>query len=703
MGDWSLVSNFECVYDEEKKVHILFIDDVKDFKPVNKPLTAEEPICKYPNHVKYFHVPYDIEVNSQTQALPTVNNRNEKIFMLSGGVYISTQEKPIISFTISHMKCMEDKYFDYMSSDTRTEFMADDQPDWWLIITDNEEDTLMAYAYILGQIQPEFRSGFNSYSFDDPYVCTRIKQYGRYKDFIDKLSIIPYHMTNFGKPNEISEETLFKWTLSETRIKLEAGVFDNTSNRRRLHYLGSINVDIMVSLKKLNSKDDMVLSHALRSYLDRYGLPKKIDMPINDMNKYYYNEDGIGLLLSSDYCTVDALSCHRINYKIDLFQSFLTLSHLALCRPYDAVIRAGGHKVKNVIYCFGNRMDLNYSEYTKPEHVEGRYPGALVFSPVRGRYTEVPTIALDYSSLYPSIIRALWISPETMIDVEKKPKLLKHVEEEGYDLFYYHPSWEIDKKGSKVTLGKKLCYVRKYPDGSNCRGVYPTALEFLTNIRKMYKKKLAKATDKVAELQKKLETDPDNEDLNKQLFEANLNERDYNQKQLAVKIISNTIYGQTGSKNFNLHDPYLASTITLMGQCLTKTASDIAEAMGYMRIYGDTDSIFVVPKLEMMNGATDPAEKVRICQHLAEDKLVPAIMEEIRRITKRETDVVKLELDKLLYPALYTGKKKYFGTIYEGDKKPHDYISGMEFVKRGKSNLLVDLSKKDSFNGIGLK
>ena len=696
-GDWSIVRNYDCHYDEERKIHILFINDPNDFEAVNRPLSAEPPKCQTPQVPVYFHIPMDIEVNGTSDALPTVHNREEKIFMLSGGVYRSDKpDKPLVSFTISHMKCMEDEYQNYMSSSKRQEFMDNDQPDWILILTENEEETLLAYADILGKIQPEFRSQFNGYSFDDPYIVTRIHQYEKLEEFVEKITIVPYSYVNFsGNTNE-----MFKRVLLDTHIKLEAGVFDSNDNRRRLNYIGSINVDVMCAMKKLNAKDDLLSGHALRAYLDRYGLPKKIDMSIKDMNDYYKDEDGIGMLLASDYCTVDALSCHRIANKVSLFQSYLTLAHLALCTPSDSALRAGGMKVKNVIYCFGKRMDLNYSEYTIPERIEGKYPGAVVFAPVRGRYTEVPTIALDFSSLYPSIMRALWTSSETYIDVDKKPNRVAKLREKGYDVYEFNPKWNYEKKdednGGTIegTIDKQVAFVRHHPDGTECRGVYPKCLEFLTNIRKMYKKKMAKAMDKVAKLEKDIEAKGETADLMMEMFEARLEEKDYNQKQLAVKIISNTIYGKIGSPAFNLFNPYIASTITLTGQKLITAASDVATGKGYIRLYGDTDSIFLLPTVEMMRGTDIPAEKVKICQELAEKDLLPDIHVEMKKITKRDTDVIKMELDKLLYPALYTGKKKYVGTIYEGDKKPHDYISGMEYVKRGKSKLLVDLSKE---------
>ena len=700
IGDWSLIYNYTSEYDADKQLYNIFISDPEDFRPVRRPLSAEKEIVKTPSIPIYFHLPYDIEVNGTTDALPNVKNREEKIFMLSGGIYRSDKpDIPLISFTISHMQCMRDKYKEYMISTRRDKLMNDDKPDWVLILTESESDTILAYAEILGRTQPEFRSGFNSYSFDDNYVVGRIHQYKKLKTFSKKLEIIPYYYTAFGSEEKDKDQTqMFKRILLETHMKID-NVFDKNDNRHRLNYTGSINIDIMCAMKKLGSKDDLLTSHALKAYLERYGLPKKIDMSIPDMNKYYINKDALGLLEASDYCTVDALSCHRIANKVSLIQSYLTLAHLALCTPSDSALRAGGQKVKNVIYCFGNRMNINYSEYSVPERIQGKYPGATVFHPIRGRYIDVPTIALDFASLYPSIMRALWISSETYIDIDKKPKLVKRLKEEGYDLFEFNPKWTVEYKDVNndtviEEIDRNVCFVRKDPNGNELRGVYPKCLEFLTNIRKMYKKKMNKAMITVAGLEKEMEENRETEELKRKLFEARLEEKEFTQKQLAVKIVSNTLYGKCGSPSFALYNPFIAATITLMGRCLIKAASDRATEKGYKRLYGDTDSLFLIPAIEMMKGETDPSMKVKICQSLAVDELLPDILKEIRQITRTETNMVDMALDKLLYPCLFVGKKRYCGIIYEGDKKPTNYISGLEYVKRGRSKLLVELSER---------
>ena len=577
-GDFSIVSNYKISKDRDRDIIILSINDPKDFIAVNRPLSDDKPLCQTPSVPIYFHLCYDIEVNGTTDALPTVSNRNETIFMLSGGVYRSDKPNVLLKgFTISHMKCMDNRYKQYLLSDRRKEFMENDLPEWDLYTTDSEEDTLLYFSKILGKIQPEFLSGFNSWSFDDIFVVTRIHQYGKLPQFIKNLSIVPFEYTFYYN---FKLESMFKEVLKETKIKGDPHEY---IVKRRLKYVGNINVDIMVAMKKIHSTENLMTGHALKNYLDRYGLSKKKDMSIYDMNVYYKIQDPNGLLEVADYCLVDALSLDRIATKVSLFERYFVLSHISLCQLSDSVLRADGHKVKNVIYCFGKRMNINYTENTHPETIRGEFPGAKVFSPIRGLYNKVPIIAIDYNSLYPSIMRACGISPDTYIDADnqRNRKLVEKLKELKYDIFEFSPHWTYKTKDICKEYSKKVCFVRKDPDGNNVRGAYTECLSFLTKFRQQYKAKLKNATKKVS----LLENDPDKKD---ELFEAKLEENGYNQKQLAVKIIMNTVYGKTGSKEFNLYDPFIASTITLMGRKLITAAADISIDNGYKVIYGDS-------------------------------------------------------------------------------------------------------------------
>ena len=580
LGDWGIVKNYESKWVEKYQCYAVYITETNEdgscsFEPVNRPLSADPPKCKVPTIPPYLSLGYDIEVNGKSFALPTSANIDETIFMLCFGIYRSDQTEPIYTATITNQTYIE-------------EVFREKKPDWDLILCPGgDNNVILAFADILGKFYPEYKLAFNNFGFDDKFICERINQshYRQFDLFANMALPMPYAHIFPEKRKMI--DTLFV----ETKIKLD-GVFDMGDVKKRIHFPGTINIDMMSALKKMNPKDDMLASHGLRSYLERYNLPNKLDISVQDMNFAYENEDAELMMATADYCVVDSISCNRLEQKVSLIASYHATAHLALCSISDAFIRAGGMKVKAVIYCIGKRMQCNYTENPKKVAVAGKFPGAVVFAPLKGLYNDQPTIALDFASLYPSIMRALWISSETYLDSPEKAKALK---EEGYDVFPFKLDWKYPVKDEETnvvtqhTVDKKVYYVRKHPDGTDCRGVYPTCLEFLGTTRKLYKKKMASAGKKIAKLQhKKKDLDEEDPELEEEMKEAIIEEKSYNQKQLATKVVMNTLYGALGMKAFSLYNVYLASTITLFGRKALTASSDISIKKGYTRLYGDS-------------------------------------------------------------------------------------------------------------------
>lgn len=67
----------------------------------------------------------------------------------------------------------------------------------------------------------------------------------------------------------------------------------------------------------------------------------------------------------------------------------------------------------------------------------------------------------------------------------------------------------------------------------------------------------------------------------------------YDIEQQALKILANTMYGLFGAEGFRFFDESIASKITAKGREMLLLAKQVVEAMGYIVIYGDTDSVFV--------------------------------------------------------------------------------------------------------------
>ncbi len=151
----------------------------------------------------------------------------------------------------------------------------------------------------------------------------------------------------------------------------------------------------------------------------------------------------------------------------------------------------------------------------------------------------------------------------------------------------------------------------------------------------------------------------------------------------AIKIIMNSFYGVLGSGGCAFYDTKLASSITMRGHEIMKQTAQWIEQQGYMVIYGDTDSTFV-----LLPDATTDDESVNIGENLAID------------INQRWKDKLKNEMDlecflemefethfkKFLMPTIrgseHGSKKRYAGLV--------NIKGGEQIVFKGLENVRTD-------------
>lgn len=69
-------------------------------------------------------------------------------------------------------------------------------------------------------------------------------------------------------------------------------------------------------------------------------------------------------------------------------------------------------------------------------------------------------------------------------------------------------------------------------------------------------------------------------------------------KQLAIKLVANSIYGCIGFSNSRFYAVGIASFITQQGREILKDSKARVEKMQHSVIYGDTDSLMIKPRLE---------------------------------------------------------------------------------------------------------
>ncbi|KAA6361977.1 MAG: putative DNA polymerase delta catalytic subunit, partial [Streblomastix strix] len=191
-------------------------------------------------------------------------------------------------------------------------------------------------------------------------------------------------------------------------------------------------------------------------------------------------------------------------------------------------------------------------------------------------------------------------------------------------------------------------FIHKGSDGSR-EGILPEILKGVLAARKRAKDEL------------KLEKDPFNQAV-------------LNGRQLALKIVANSVYGFTGAQVGKLPCLEISQSVTAIGrEMIDRTKNYVEErytkANGFdndaIVVYGDTDSVMV------KFGMTD----------------LPSAMERGKEaaayVTSKFNDPVKLEFEKVYWPYLLMSKKRYAGLYWtRTDKFDKIDTKGIETVRR---------------------
>ena len=141
--------------------------------------------------------------------------------------------------------------------------------------------------------------------------------------------------------------------------------------------------------------------------------------------------------------------------------------------------------------------------------------------------------------------------------------------------------------------------------------------------------------------------------------------------QKALKVTANALYGFTGvCEHALLSNTYIAMIITQQGRHLINETKRIVESeFPATVIYGDTDSVFVLPN--------DPHCTIECAWEMGEQIAA--------RATSEFPNPVVLEMEKVCWPFAQETKKRYVAMVYES---PNDHG---HFDAKG-----VDIARRDN-------
>jgi DNA polymerase delta subunit 1 len=273
------------------------------------------------------------------------------------------------------------------------------------------------------------------------------------------------------------------------------------------------------------------------------------------------------------------------------------------------------------------------------------YEGATVLEAQTGAYY-TPITALDFASLYPSIMVAHNLCYSTLV-MDKRYANLPGV---TYEKYGEHTFAQTDADGNPVV------------------SLLPSILTDLKAFRKKAKKLMAAA-------------------------EGTPMEAVYNGQQLAYKISMNSIYGFTGAGKGMLPLIAIASTVTMRGRQMIEETKNYVESHfpGANVRYGDTDSVMVEFDVQGRTGQ-------EAIDYSWEQGLLAA--EQCTKLFKAPND---LELEKVYCPYFLYSKKRYAAKMWEGKTRPDGStvvvfkkvdIKGLQVVRRDSCPFVRETLKK---------
>ena len=294
------------------------------------------------------------------------------------------------------------------------------------------------------------------------------------------------------------------------------------------------------------------------------------DLYENDIDKFVqYNLQDVKLV-------------KRIDEKLNFIEIGRGIAHLGHC-PYEDVFMSSRYLEGAILVYLKKKGIVAPNKPPRPKTFGNeKFIGAYVQDPIKGKHEWV--YDLDITSMYPSCIMSLNISPETKIGkIEgwKPEEFLKKDHKKTYSI----------TQGDKVIGRFTEKELQKFLDGREV-GVATNGVMYRTDKDGLLPALLRKWFEERVEYRK----------LSKKFHEEGDKEQSdyFDRRQYLQKVLLNSLYGVLGLPVFRFYDLDNAEATTYTGQTLIKFTKKIGNSF-YNKIlnneenhciYIDTDSVF---------------------------------------------------------------------------------------------------------------
>jgi DNA polymerase elongation subunit (family B) len=530
-----------------------------------------------------------------------------------------------------------------------------------IISFQHEHDLLRAFLNLWEQLDPTIITGWNTEYFDVPFLYHRIE-------------------------NQLGTSEASR--LSPLR-KIKFGQYINDSP---VSLAGLSHLDYMLLFKKYNAKQEP--SYKLGDIGTKYVNLGKIEYEGNldrlfseDVNKYIeYNIRDVEIII-------------ELEKKFKFIELTITICHLCHV-PYEQIYLSTSLN-DGAILTYLKRQGIvspNKPTTTRPAlyAVKEEYAGGYLKDPVPGLYEWV--IDLDFTSLYPSIIRSLNIGIETYVG---------RIMNDGK----YDNNWTLDDlklmdpeqlitierlkddkstNHSQTTIGQ----IVKFIEGGDILVAASGAL-FRTDKSSVVCEVLTDWFNKRVEYKNKMKKAYKAGDAVKGEF--------YNRRQHAMKIKLNDVYGCYAINGWRYTDGHkiISKAITLTGQRLLQES--IKNMNAYLNKYlnvtdkdfivtSDTDSLFIQVKDILISKGIDLTDKAACIEATLEiatelqkvaNKFINTFAKSAFNIKNERTHYLELKQEVVIERGYFAGKRRYAMYIVnkEGVTVDEMVMMGLDLMK----------------------
>nr|QMP82899.1 MAG: DNA polymerase [Caudoviricetes sp.] len=466
--------------------------------------------------------------------------------------------QPIISIALKFFN--EDKFYIF-SYDYGNYQPADNVI---LVKCRDEYDLSKRFLDVWSNNYPDIISGWNTEGFDIPYIINRFNK------------II----------SEKETKKLSPWgIIQESKSKKYNSRFNKYEEEIRYKIIGVSSLDYLDLFKRYQPGGNSQESYRLDNIAENEIGEKKVEYE-GSLHKLY-SEDKQKFL---EYNIQDVNLIEKLDHKCKLFELALTLAYDSKTNYEDIFQQT--KMWDSLVYDFLKKKNIQVPQIEIGE--DSSYEGAYVKPPLVGYHKWIAT--LDATSLYPSIIMAKNISPETMVPPEEYTDSMRSILSSGINVdSLLNKKNDLSKlKENGVTITPNGQFFR-----TDSTGFLPEMVEKMFKERKRYKSEKLSAEK---EYEKLISENKNNitSEIKAKLNELSFKISRFDNLQNSKKLCLNSLYGCLGSRYFRFFELRMAEAITLEGQFanrwtanhINKYFNEVLKTNKDFVIFMDTDSCF---------------------------------------------------------------------------------------------------------------